>query len=215
MSQQLLAQVDVGPEHATPGEVLDLGTTGTELVVPGENTGTGAGDHGGEALFPAFDSTAFASHLFWLLISFGILLFVVNRLIVPRVGGIIDDRRDRLANDLGEASRLSRETDEVVAAYEAELLQARQKAYAIAQERRGELKAEQARRQAETEAELAEKIAAAEGDIAGRRDLALRDVAAIAAEAASAIVEKVAGLRVKVEESAEAVGRSEVARAAN
>ena len=104
-----------------------------------------------ESLFPPFDIEAYPSHLFWIAISFGLLYFFVNRLVVPQVGGILEDRRDRIASDLGEASRLSRETDEVIAVYEQELAEARQKAYAIAQERREEIKAEQARQQAETE----------------------------------------------------------------
>jgi F-type H+-transporting ATPase subunit b len=213
-----LAQVEVEPQEVTPADVLDEGTTGDEVVVPipadpatEVNTGLHAseGAHGGEeSLFPPFDASAFASHLFWLAIAFGLLYFLVNRLVVPKVGGIIEDRRDRIASDLGEASRLSRETDDVIAAYEAELTEARQNAYAIAQKRRDEIKAEQARQQAETEAALAERIAAAEAQIVARRDAALADVDAIAGEAAQAIVQRLSGVAVSEKEAAEAVGHN-------
>lgn len=160
---------------------------------------------GEESLFPPFDVEAFPSHFFWFAISFGLLYFIVQRLIVPQVGGILEDRRDRIAADLGEASRLARETDEVVAAYEAELTAARQKAYAIAQEKRDDIKTEQERQQAETEAELADKIAKAEIEIATRRDAALADVGAIATDAAQAIVEQLAHISVTQDEAAGAV----------
>jgi F-type H+-transporting ATPase subunit b len=228
-----LAQVEIEPHTPQAGEVFDTGTTGTTVEVPiptdpatqvdtgiaGEEP-TGAAvhgtdelhgsevAHGGGSLFPPFDASAFASHLFWLAITFGLLYFLVNRLVVPKVGGIIEDRRDRIASDLGEASRLSRETDEVVAAYEAELHAARQKAYAIAQERRDEIKAEQARQQAETEAALADRIAEAERQIVARRDAALADVDAIAREAVRAIAERLAGIAVTDAEAAEAVKAS-------
>lgn len=218
-----LAQAEVEPQEVTPADVLDEGTTGEEVVVPiphdpatEVNTPlhTAEGAHGGESLFPPFDASTFASHLFWLAIAFGLLYFFVNRLIVPKVGGIIEDRRDRIASDLGEASRLSRETDEVIAAYEAELTTARQNAYAIAQKRRDEIKAEQARQQAETEAALAERIEEAERQIAARRDAALADVDAIAREAAQAIVQRLAGVAVTEKEAAAAVDHNTGARRA-
>lgn len=163
---------------------------------------------GEESLFPPFDIEAFPSHLFWLAISFGLLYFLVQRLIVPQVGGILEDRRDRIASDLGEAARLSRETDEVIAAYEAELLAARQKAYGIAQEKRDEIKGEQERKQSETEAALNAKIAEAEREIAARRDAALADVDAIATDAATAIVEQLTSITVTESEAQAAVKSS-------
>lgn len=145
----------------------------------------------GHSLFPAFDSSAFPSHLFWLAISFGVLYYVTRQVIVPRVGGILEDRRDRVAGDLSEATRLRHETDDVIATYEAELAEARQRAHAIAQERRDELKRELDARRSETDAELQAKIAAAEETIAGLRDRALDEIEEIAAGAAEAIIERV------------------------
>lgn len=162
-------------------------------------------ESGAESLFPPFDVTAFPSHLFWLAIAFGILYFFVNRLVVPQVGGILEDRRDRIAADLGEASRLQRETDEVIAIYEQELADARNKAYAIAQERREEIKAEQNRQQAETEEALESKIEQAEQEIQSRRDAALAEVEAIATDVGRTLVEKVSGVPVSESEVAEAV----------
>ena len=104
-------------------------------------------------------------------------------------------------------------TDEVIAAYERELTEARQRAYAIAHERREEIKAEQARQQAETEDALNKRIAEAEAEIAARRDAALADVNTIAAEAAQAIVQKLSGVAITPEDASAAVGKAEGARA--
>lgn len=211
MSNQELAQVDVGPAPGVDaGDVLDLGTTGESLEVQDpEGQGGVEAPIGEESLFPPFDFEAFPSHLFWLAISFGILYFFVNRLVMPKVGGILEDRRDRIASDLGEASRLSRETDEVISAYEADLSAARQRAHAIAQARRDEIKAEQARQQAETEEALNKRIAEAEQEIVARRDSALADVDAIAADAARSIVERLSGIAVSESDAAKAVRSSE------
>ncbi|ORE96109.1 F0F1 ATP synthase subunit B [Acuticoccus yangtzensis] len=213
MSKLELAQVNVGPEEDVHvGDVVDTGTTGEHITHPEGSVVQPI--HGGEdSVFPPFDFDAFPSHLFWLLISFGILYFFVNKVIMPKVGGILEDRRDRIASDLGEASRLSRETDEVIAAYERELTEARQRAYAIAHERREEIKAEQARQQAETEEALNTRISEAEAEIAARRDAALADVNAIATDAAQAIVQKLTGVAVPSEDASAAVSQAEGSRA--
>ncbi|GAB5376698.1 MAG: F0F1 ATP synthase subunit B [Acuticoccus sp.] len=211
-----LAQADTAPaaaDHAAPA--AEAGSDAAHAISLPQASGEAINvpiQHGhgaAESLFPPFDVSAFPSHLFWIAISFGLLYFFVNRLIVPQVGGIIEDRRDRIASDLGEASRLSRETDEVIAIYEQELADARHKAYGIAQERRDELKAEQARQQAETEASLQKRIEEAEAEIVQRRDSALADVGNIATEAAQAIAKQVAGLTVDKRTAAAAVKRQE------
>ncbi|RAH99960.1 ATP F0F1 synthase subunit B' [Acuticoccus sediminis] len=212
MSKLELAQVEVAPDKLHPGDLVDTGTTGTHITHP-DGSVVEPLHGGGESIFPPFDFDAFPSHLFWLAISFGILFFFVNRVIMPKVGGILEDRRDRIASDLGEASRLSRETDEVIAAYERELSEARQRAYAIAHERREEIKAEQARQQAETEAALGKRIAEAEAEIAARRDAALADVNTIASGAAQAIVQKLSGVAITPEDAGAAVSQAEGARA--
>jgi len=213
MSKFELAEVKVGPEAGVnAGDLVDTGTTGTHITHP-DGAVVEPLHGGGDSVFPPFDFDAFPSHLFWLAISFGILYFFVNRVIMPKVGGILEDRRDRIASDLGEASRLSRETDEVIAAYERELTEARQRAYAIAHERREEIKAEQARQQAETEEALNKRIAEAEAEIAARRDAALAEVSTIASDAAQAIVQKLSGVSISGDDANKAVAQAEGPRA--
>src|SRR6478752_5809114 len=87
------------------------------------HTETGAahgGEHGG-GVFPPFDSTHFSSQLLWLVITFGLFYLLMKKVIVPRVGGILEHRHDRIAQDLDEAARLKAEADAAVETYEKEL----------------------------------------------------------------------------------------------
>ena len=70
------------------------------------HTETGVADHGGghEAGFPPFDSSTFPSQLLWLAITFGLFYIFMNKVVVPRIGGILEHRRDRIAKDLDEAN---------------------------------------------------------------------------------------------------------------
>ena len=64
--------------------------------------------------FPAFDSTYFLSHAFWLLISFGLFYVFIAKVIVPLVGEILEIRRDRIASDLDNAARLKSEAEDLL-----------------------------------------------------------------------------------------------------
>jgi F-type H+-transporting ATPase subunit b len=170
-----------------------------EEVEPGAlNTETGVDDHGAasEGLFPPFDSSTYASQLLWLAITFGLFYLFMQKVIVPRIGGILENRRDRVASDIDEASRLNSEADEAVAAYEQELAEAKSRANQIAQAARENAKSEADIERTQVESDLAAKMAEAESRIAEIKASALAEVDTIAEETTSAIVEQLIGASV-------------------
>src|SRR3954464_13854992 len=104
----------------------------THAAPAGEvHTETGAA-HGEGGTFPPFDATYYPSMLLWLVITFGLFYLLMQKVIVPRVGGIIDNRHGRISQDLDEAGRLKAEADAAVETYERELAAARSKGHKIA-----------------------------------------------------------------------------------
>jgi F-type H+-transporting ATPase subunit b len=156
-------------------------------------TGAPADGHGGRHVFPPFDKTTFASQLLWLVITFGVFYLLMQKVLVPRVGGILESRHKRLAQDIDEAARLKAEADASVVTYEGELATARAKANTIGTAAResAKVKAEADRRA--VEASLAEKLKAAEARIGEIKAKAFADVGSIAEETASAVVEQLIG----------------------
>ncbi|GAB4577097.1 MAG: F0F1 ATP synthase subunit B [Roseibium sp.] len=150
-----------------------------------------AAEHG--AGFPPFDATTFASQLLWLAITFAVFYWIMKNVAMPRLAGILEDRKDRIAGDLSEANRLKEETDAAIAAYEQALAEARNKAHGIAHDTRAKLKAEQEARREKAETELGEKLKAAEAHIAGIKTEALSQIEDIAGETTSALVEQLIG----------------------
>lgn len=169
-------------------------TTPPADAAAGTTTETGAvhpAEHGG--VFPPFDSASFASQLLWLAITFGLFYMVMSKVIVPRIGGILETRRDRIAQDLDEANRLKEQSDAAIAAYEQELAAARKKAGDIAQGARDKAKAEADAERTTTEAALSARMAEAEVSIASIKAKALGEVDAIAEETATGIVKHLLG----------------------
>lgn len=149
--------------------------------------GHGGGDaHAGG--FPPFDSSTFASQLLWLALTFGVLYWILSRTILPRIGGILEARSDRIQRDLAEAQRLKGETDAALAGYEKSLGEARRKAQDIAAETRTALNASMEAKRNAAEAALGAKLAEAEARIADIKTRAMGEVGTIATDTAEAVV---------------------------
>lgn len=143
--------------------------------------------------FPPFDSSTFPSQLLWLAITFGLFYLLLKQVVIPRIGGILEVRQDRIAQDLGEAARMKGEADAAVAAYEQELADARARANVIGQEARDDAKAKAEAERKKVETSLEGKLSEAEARIALIKDAAMRDVGQIAEETASAVVRQLVG----------------------
>jgi F-type H+-transporting ATPase subunit b len=142
---------------------------------------------------PQFDPSWWPGQMVWLLIIFAVVYVLMAKVFVPRVGGTISDREDRISGDIGQARRLKDEAEKQAAAAAAETAQARARAQKLASEAKARAAAEAQARQAAEEAKLAEDLAAAEAGIRAARDQAMSHVRAIAADTAASIVTKLTG----------------------
>ena len=148
---------------------------------------------GGSGGLPQFDPTWWAGEMVWMLIIFGVMLFLFAKVFVPKVSRAIDEREDRISGDIGAARRLKDEADAQAAAAAAETAQARAAAQKLALDAKAKANAEAAQREALEEARLGETLAKAETQILATRDQAMTHVRDIASETAAAIVEKLTG----------------------
>jgi F-type H+-transporting ATPase subunit b len=149
---------------------------------------------GHKAPFPPFQKDTFASQLVSLLIAFVALYLIASRIALPRVGKTIDQRQDAIDGDLAEAQKLKDESDSALKAYESELAAARSRAQAISAETREKLSAASEAERKTLEERLSLKLADAEKAIASTREAAMRNVRGIAADAATAIVQRLTGV---------------------
>lgn len=138
---------------------------------------------------PQLDSSTWPSQLFWLAVTFGLLYWLMSSLFLPRIGAALEERRDRIADDLDKAAESRREAEEAEAAFNRSLADARAKAQAIAADAREDVGAEIAEMQKEAEEGLAEKTTAAEQRIADMKASAAAKVREAAADTTRAIVE--------------------------
>lgn len=144
-------------------------------------------------VFPPFDPSTFTSQLFWLAITFVLLYWLMAKVAIPRIGGILSARWARIQADLATAEKAKADSEAAVAGYEKSLAAARANANAVAEGAREQAKAATAKERASIEADLAGKLAAAEARIGEIKSKALSEVNGIAGDAAAAIVEALSG----------------------
>jgi len=147
----------------------------------------------GKHIFPPFNAHSFPSQFVWLVISFVLLYALMAKWALPHVARVVEGRQRGIANDLAEADKLKRQSEEALAAYEKALADARANAQAIANETREKQAAAAEATRKRLEEDLNRKLAESEKTIAATKQAAMSNVRGIAEETAAAIVERLIG----------------------
>lgn len=157
-----------------------------------------AATEGGEASggMPQLNPDSFASQIFWMAVSFLLLFLLVWKVAMPRVAGILEDRRNRIDSDLERAATLKQEAEETQAAYETAMAEGRAEAQAAIRKSMDEAAKRASDEHAKLGAKLADDIAAAEGRIAQARDAAMKEIEDVSAEATQAAAQTLVGLKI-------------------
>ncbi len=140
---------------------------------------------------PQMCTDTFPSQIFWLVITFVFLYVMMSRVTLPKIGRVIEERRDRVADDLGRADDLREQSETAIQDYEQALAEARSKAHVLAQETRDTLAGEADERKVALEAELDKKLEVASERIAETKTAALSSIREVASDTAAAVVEHI------------------------
>ncbi|NJM50782.1 MAG: ATPase [Sphingomonadales bacterium] len=147
----------------------------------------------------------YASQIFWMLVTFGIIYFGIARMMLPKVEATVDQRNKKIADDLATAEAARAEAEQLEEGGDKELVAARTEAQAKANAAKAKAAAATEKSLAAADAEIAEKMATAEADLAKATASAMASVESVASEAAADIVAKVSGVSITPAAAAKAV----------
>ncbi len=142
---------------------------------------------------PQLDVSTWPGQLFWLAITFSVLYLMMWKVVLPRIRNAIEERRDRIADDLDAAADFRQKAADSATEYERLLSEARAKAQGLAMSNRAEVEQEMAAEADLADQEIAKRQEAAEERIAEMRTKALAKVNTIAVEATRAIIVRLTG----------------------
>ena len=145
---------------------------------------------------PQLAFETFTPQLIWLAITFVLLYLIMWRVLLPRIGEVLDERQNRIQHDLDEAERLKQEAEAALAEYDAAIAAARADALALLAEGRANLAGDLAARKDKVAAEIATRTGEAEARIGAAKQAAMAEVRGAAIDTARAVIGRLAAIEV-------------------
>ena len=125
---------------------------------------------------PQLDISTFLPQIVWLIITFGVLYILMAKLALPRIGSILEQRQNRIEDNLGMAQNLKRESEADAKAYEAAIVEAREQARSSIQLTIKEMSEQSQRRQSELNDRLVAELKSAEERIGEAKKKAMSNI---------------------------------------
>lgn len=177
------------------GTVADSVATATTAIAEAH----GAVEHHASKGLPQLDPSVYPGQAFWLLVVFAVLYVFFSRKTLPDMSSVIENRRERIQNDLDTASRLKDEVSAAQVFYEGSLNTARRTAADTYKNIEESLKAKMESNSRAFQEKASTQISAMEADIEKATDKAMEDMGRIATEIAIEATAKIVGLKVDEE----------------
>jgi F-type H+-transporting ATPase subunit b len=142
---------------------------------------------------PQLDFSTFPNQIFWLAVTLVVIFLLLSRVVLPRVAGILAERKGTITGDLAAAEELKQKAVAAEKAYQEALVQARVEAGKIIAAAKAEIQTDLDAATAKADAQIAAKAAESEGRIAEIKAGALEAVAEVARDTAAALVQALGG----------------------
>jgi len=146
-----------------------------------------------EAGMPQLDPTYWASQAFWLVLIFAALYLVLANLFIPKIKSSIDDRENKIKEDLDEAQKLKNLAEQKHKEYELSIENAKKEVQKIIFESKSKLNLEIQNKKKKFEKEIEIEIESAEKEIENLKKESLKNISTISEEMASKVIEQISG----------------------
>ena len=154
---------------------------------------------------PQLDISTWPNQLLWLAATFLVGYLLMAKVITPRIGTVLNTRRQTIFDDLKRAKDADAEAKQMKEDYESALETARITAAEAASKAMAEAKAKAEAAEVELTAKLAKKTKAAEIKLSKMRDEALANIHDVAKELTLDTISSVTGMKVKKTDADKAI----------
>ena len=146
-----------------------------------------------EAGMPQLDPTYWASQAFWLILIFTLLYLTLSKIFIPKIKESIDDRENKIKDDLDEAQKLKLIAEEKLKEYETTIENAKKEVLKVIFDSKKQLSSEIQSKKKGIEKEIEKELKNAEKEIEILKRDSLTNISIISEEMASKVVELVSG----------------------
>ena len=154
---------------------------------------------------PQLDIVTWPNQLLWLAVSFTVGYLLMAKVITPRIGEVLNTRRQTISDDLKRAKDADAEAKEMKEAYQSALDTARNTAAEAASKAMAEAKVQAEAAEADLTAKLAKKTKAAETKLSKMRGEAMANIHNVAKELTLETVSSFTGMKIRKTDADKAV----------
>ena len=146
-----------------------------------------------EAGMPQLDPTYWASQAFWLILIFTLLYLTLSHLFIPKIKNSIDDRENKIKDDLDEAQKLKNLAEKKLKEYELSIENAKKEVQKIIFDSKNKLISDIQNKKKKIEKEIEAEVKIAEQEIENLKKNSLTNISTISEEITSKVIEMVSG----------------------
>ena len=146
-----------------------------------------------EAGMPQLDPKYWASQAFWLILIFSILYISIANFFLPKIKKNLDDRENKIKEDLDEANKLKNLSEKKLKEYEVILDNSKKEVTKILLESKNNLNKDIQNKKDSMEKEIEKEILKAQKEILQIKKNSVESISTISQEIASDIIEKMSG----------------------
>ncbi len=146
-----------------------------------------------EAGMPQLDPTYWSSQAFWLILVFAILYISIAKFYLPKIKNNLDNRENRIKNDLDDANKFKEMSELKLKEYEKILEDAKKEVIKILLESKIRLEKDVQTKKESIEKEIDKEILKAQKEISDLKKNSISDIQKISENIASNIIETISG----------------------
>ena len=146
-----------------------------------------------EAGMPQLDPKYWASQAFWLILVFTVLYFSISKFYLPKIKNNLDDRENRIKDDIEDANKSKELSESKFNEYEKILEDAKKEVIKIQIESKAKLDKDIQTKKETIEKEIEKEILKAQKEINDLKKNSISDIQKISENIASNIIETISG----------------------
>tara|TARA_E500000331_G_C17066081_1_gene630443 strand:+ start:61 stop:636 length:576 start_codon:yes stop_codon:yes gene_type:complete len=146
-----------------------------------------------EAGMPQLDPKYWASQAFWLILVFTLLYLSISKFFVPKIKDALEDRDNKIKNDIDEASNLKNISEKKLNEYNLLIENARKEVQKILNENKNKLNTEIQNKKKIIDKEIEKEILKAQEEIKNLKKNSLVSIGKISEDVAMKIIEEISG----------------------
>ena len=146
-----------------------------------------------EAGMPQLDPKYWASQAFWLVIVFLILYLSIAKFFLPKIKNNLDDRENRIKNDIEDANKLKELSESKLQEYYKIIEDSKKEVIKIHINSKAKLDKDIQEKKREIEKEIEKEISNAQKEISELKKNSISDIQSISREVTTNIIESISG----------------------